>query len=234
MLLGSADCYAHSHPAGQIRLLTMGPTVGQLMSEQHISHEEDEEDEEDEEEEEVDDFVPRRRRNSSSGGQEKVSTKRARYSPSAPNGYAPASPRPAAPSRSQPFVFGSGPSHAQSSLLRPPPSGKPPLEHSILNVEPMDEFIHEIANFIHRLIANRTDPVEIEAKVGVLRDGSGQRLSLPIGAETSMSHDEICFCPIHLILVLVLTPDIPGIRFESNMSPVSCLCWVYRASSESF
>jgi polynucleotide 5'-triphosphatase len=67
----------------------------------------------------------------------------------------------------------------------------PPLSISILGVEPVDEFIKEVADFVHHMIINRPDVnghVEVEAKVGVLKDKmSGQRLLLPVLVETSMS-----------------------------------------------
>lgn len=66
----------------------------------------------------------------------------------------------------------------------------PPLSLSILGVEPLDEFIKEIADFVHYTILNRPPDlqgnVEVEAKVGMLRDrASGQRLMLPVLVETS-------------------------------------------------
>lgn len=67
----------------------------------------------------------------------------------------------------------------------------PPLSLSILGVEPLDEFIKEIADYIHHMIATRPDfgadaKVEVEAKMGVLRDRtSGKRLALPVLVETS-------------------------------------------------
>lgn len=64
----------------------------------------------------------------------------------------------------------------------------PPLSLSILGVEPLDEFIKEIADFIHHMIMTRPNmpgQVEVEAKIGVLRDLSGSRLSLPVLVETS-------------------------------------------------
>ncbi|KAJ6531012.1 mRNA triphosphatase CET1 [Mycena sp. CBHHK59/15] len=80
----------------------------------------------------------------------------------------------------------------------------PPLSLSILGVEPMDEFIKEIADFVHYTILNRPDiagKVEVEAKVGLLRDrASGQRLMLPVLVET------------------IIAPDSIDLRFESNMS----------------
>ncbi|KII90780.1 hypothetical protein PLICRDRAFT_106409 [Plicaturopsis crispa FD-325 SS-3] len=80
-----------------------------------------------------------------------------------------------------------------------------PLSLSILGVEPLDEFIREVADFIHHMINTRPDlkgaQVEVEAKVGVLRDRqSGKRLELPLRVET------------------ILTPDSIDCRFESNMS----------------
>jgi len=64
----------------------------------------------------------------------------------------------------------------------------PPLSLSILGEEPIDEFIREIADFIHHMIAtkaNFTGHVEVEAKIGVLKDRlSGQRVALPVLVET--------------------------------------------------
>jgi hypothetical protein len=67
----------------------------------------------------------------------------------------------------------------------------PPLSLSILGVEPLDEFIREVADFVHHLIATRPvdlqGEIEVEAKIGVLRErGTGNRLQLPILVETSM------------------------------------------------
>ena len=69
-------------------------------------------------------------------------------------------------------------------------SNLPPLSLSILGVEPLDEFIREIADFVHHMIMTRPDlgdaKVEVEAKVGVLRDKvQGHRLILPVLVETS-------------------------------------------------
>jgi polynucleotide 5'-triphosphatase len=59
-----------------------------------------------------------------------------------------------------------------------------------LGVEPLDDFIKDISDFIHYILTK--DPrisggkVEVEAKIGVLRDKtSGQRLQLPVMVETS-------------------------------------------------
>ncbi|KIJ62601.1 hypothetical protein HYDPIDRAFT_93898 [Hydnomerulius pinastri MD-312] len=82
-----------------------------------------------------------------------------------------------------------------------------PLSLSILGVEPLDEFIREIADFVHHMIMTRPNmgpdaKVEVEAKLGILRDrNSGQRISLPVLVET------------------ILVPNEIDLRFESNMSP---------------
>ncbi|KAF8158042.1 CYTH-like domain-containing protein [Crassisporium funariophilum] len=82
------------------------------------------------------------------------------------------------------------------NLPTPPqtrPTTLPPLSLSILGVEPLDEFIKEIADFVHHMI--------VEAKVGVLRErGGGGRIGLPVLVET------------------ILAPDGMDLRFESNMS----------------
>ncbi|KAF8208813.1 mRNA triphosphatase CET1 [Mycena galopus ATCC 62051] len=81
----------------------------------------------------------------------------------------------------------------------------PELSLSILGVEPLDEFIREIADFVHYTIVNRPPDlqgkVEVEAKVGLLRDrDSGQRVHLPVLVES------------------IIAPDSIPLRFESNMS----------------
>jgi len=87
-----------------------------------------------------------------------------------------------------------------------PGSSLPPLSLSILGVEPLDEFIREIADFVHHKIITRPNmhpqaKVEVEAKLGVLRDRSSrQRLMLPVLVET------------------ILTPNEIDVQFESNMS----------------
>lgn len=81
----------------------------------------------------------------------------------------------------------------------------PPLSVSILGVEPLDEFIREVADFVHHMIMTRAPDlqgqVEVEAKIGVLKDkGTGRRIALPVLVET------------------ILTPQGVDCRFESNMS----------------
>ncbi|OBZ68695.1 mRNA-capping enzyme subunit beta [Grifola frondosa] len=83
-----------------------------------------------------------------------------------------------------------------------------PLSLSILGVEPLDEFIREVADFVHFKISTRPPDtpghIEVEAKIGVLRDREGgQRLRMPILVET------------------ILAPGAVDCRFESNMTPVS-------------
>ena len=80
-------------------------------------------------------------------------------------------------------------------------SALPTLSLSILGVEPLDEFIREIADFVHHTIMNRpqdtTGTVEVEAKIGVLKDkSSGGRIMLPILSETSSyaSLNTYCRC----------------------------------------
>jgi polynucleotide 5'-triphosphatase len=68
-------------------------------------------------------------------------------------------------------------------------SALPPLSLSILGVEPIDEFIREIADFVHAKISQRPEylrgTVEVEAKIGVIRDKAmGSRLMLPVISET--------------------------------------------------
>ncbi len=69
----------------------------------------------------------------------------------------------------------------------------PPLSLSILGVEPLDEFILTIADWIHQLVgtvADRQDGslVEVEAKLGVLKfKDKNERLHLPVMTETSAS-----------------------------------------------
>ncbi|KAF5360375.1 hypothetical protein D9756_004919 [Leucocoprinus leucothites] len=82
----------------------------------------------------------------------------------------------------------------------------PPLSLSILGVEPLDEFVKEVADFVYHMITVVSPnyppgKIEVEAKVGILRDKqSGRRLELPVLVET------------------ILQPDSVDTRFESNMS----------------
>ena len=75
----------------------------------------------------------------------------------------------------------------------------PALSLSILGAEPLDEFVREIADFVHQMVKSHYREgtnvrVEVEAKIGVLRERtSGQRLALPVLAETSTS-----LSPLHV------------------------------------
>ncbi|KAG6902528.1 hypothetical protein C0995_015346 [Termitomyces sp. Mi166 len=100
----------------------------------------------------------------------------------------------------------------------------PPLSLSILGVEPLDEFIKEIADFVHHMIVNRPDvagTVEVEAKIGVLRDkANGQRIGLPVLVESNSidcrfesnmsvpaSSSQLKYSHLHLIDSFFLAPD---------------------------
>lgn len=71
------------------------------------------------------------------------------------------------------------------------PTNLPPLSVSILGVEPLDEFIREIADFVHHMIMTRPTNapnarVEVEAKIGILKyRNSNNRFALPVLVETS-------------------------------------------------
>jgi polynucleotide 5'-triphosphatase len=61
---------------------------------------------------------------------------------------------------------------------------------SILNVEPMDEFVRDVADFIHGCIVNANlrpgTLVEVEAKIGTLvQRGTRDRIFIPARTETS-------------------------------------------------
>lgn len=98
-----------------------------------------------------------------------------------------------------------------------PGASLPPLSLSILGVEPLDEFIKDIADFVHHMITTRPEGlnglIEVEAKIGVLKEkgGGGQRVRLPVRCES------------------ILEPGGMDVRFESNMSQVRflSLCVVY-------
>ncbi|TDL22201.1 mRNA capping enzyme [Rickenella mellea] len=104
----------------------------------------------------------RRRRRTSSPSQS--ASKKARYSPSAVE------------------------HNANSNGDSKPTSASEPLSLSILGVEPLDEFIREVADWIHGLIMSRPDlggHVEVEGKVGLLKYKDGNhRLNYPIRVET--------------------------------------------------
>ncbi|GAA5837669.1 hypothetical protein JCM11251_002290 [Rhodosporidiobolus azoricus] len=87
----------------------------------------------------------------------------------------------------------------------PPPARRQadlPLEPSVFNVEPIDEFTREVADWLWGFCAGLDwDKVEIEAKIGLLVDqrAGGSRVHLPVPIET------------------ILTDD-TGLKFQSNMT----------------
>jgi hypothetical protein len=96
-----------------------------------------------------------------------------------------------------------------------------PLSLSILGIEPLDEFIKEVADFVHHMILTRPDipngKVEVEAKIGVLRDRvSGQRLGLPVLVETSTCYFSSIVRPLLLTVQFYL-------RFLS-LRQISMMC----------
>lgn len=114
----------------------------------------------------------------------------------------PTQPRSASPPLKRPRRAPS-PARSDTSGHDSPNDGPslPPLSLSILGLEPLDEFIKEIADFVHHMIMTRPDhlhgKVEVEVKIGILRDRmTGQRLALPVLVETS-----ICCFPIHTAFV---------------------------------
>ena len=87
--------------------------------------------------------------------------------------------------------------HARTNGKAAATSVLPPLSLSILGVEPLDEFIREIADFIHHLITTRPPDlqgeIEVEAKMGIIKDrGTGNRLQLPVLVETSVINVTWC------------------------------------------
>ncbi|KAJ8520881.1 hypothetical protein ONZ45_g2401 [Pleurotus djamor] len=93
----------------------------------------------------------------------------------------------------------------------------PPLSLSILGVEPLDEFIKEVADFVHHHISNRPDlpgHIEVEAKIGLLKQkGADDRLKIDILGEAIL--------PTHR----------SDYHFDSNMSMVSFL-YSYQAGRD--
>ena|SRR5260221_9468857 len=83
-------------------------------------------------------------------------------------------------------------SNGHMSSVQPHQQHLSSLSLSILGVEPLDEFVKEVADFVHHMVISRSQEisnakVEVEAKIGVLRERSGQRLALPVLVETSTS-----------------------------------------------
>jgi len=111
----------------------------------------------------------------------------------------------------------------------------PPLSLSILGVEPLDEFIKEIADFIHHMIMvvspnYPSGRIEVEAKVGVLRDRvSGRRFELPVLVETSASRG-FFYAPSPLtFLTVAIIKSFSQTRLIFSSSPI-CLQYVFLLS----
>ncbi|GAA6006685.1 hypothetical protein JCM11491_003144 [Sporobolomyces phaffii] len=133
-------------------------------------------------------------------------TKRPRTSSSASPQLAMHPPPAPLPPPARPTSASSSSSSSSLSRARPlaPPPPPPPsaLEPSIFNVEPIDEFTREVADWLWGFCAPLDwDKVEIEAKIGLLVDHrqGGQRVYLPVPTEA------------------ILTDD-TGLRFQSNMT----------------
>ena len=108
----------------------------------------------------------------SNDGEDYPLAKRQRETPSPPGSAELKKPRvsPAAPSRAQ--------------------NGLPPMSHSFIGVEPVDEFILEIADWIHGLVTSRPPgtpgKIEVEAKLGLMKYHNGDtRIVFPVRTETS-------------------------------------------------
>ncbi|KAL8279911.1 hypothetical protein RQP46_007761 [Phenoliferia psychrophenolica] len=94
-----------------------------------------------------------------------------------------------------------GDAQQQQQQPQQQPTGPIPYEPSIFNVEPIDEFTREVADWIWAFAGDLNwDVVEIEAKIGLLVDTQMRsRKELPVPIETILTDDR-------------------GLRFESNMT----------------
>ncbi|KAL5501506.1 CET1 [Sanghuangporus vaninii] len=115
----------------------------------------------------------------------------------------PGSPTPDNNNVSKKARYSPSSSRPTTSNGMPPPLK--PLSLSILGVEPLDEFIKEVADFIHNRIATRPPDlegqIEVEAKLGVLKYRDADvRVAFPVRSETIIASDD------H--------------RFESNMTAI--------------
>lgn len=85
----------------------------------------------------------------------------------------------------------SPPGTVELKKARVSPNGMPPMSHSFIGVEPIDEFIIEIADWIHNLVRSRPrggppGVIEVEAKLGMLKyKSSEERVKFPVLTETS-------------------------------------------------
>ncbi|KAG8909994.1 mRNA-capping enzyme subunit beta, partial [Tulasnella sp. 408] len=178
---------------------------------------------EEEDDEEEDDFVDRPRRDTPppppAPAHSSNALKRKATEPQQPyGGRQPPQPSSSSAHPSSSANGGHGSSEPAAKKLRPDA-----LEPSILCAEPLDEFVLEIADWVHRVAQGRAN-VEVEAKVGTLIDTrSNERLSLPVLNETSGSPNvslstPLAKCFAQIYSPLVLSPDYPEIRFASDMT----------------
>lgn len=99
-------------------------------------------------------------------------------------------PRPTSSSSSTSSTS-SKPVSSARPLAPPPPPPPASLEPSVFNVEPIDEFTREVADWLWGFCSGlEWDKVEIEAKIGLLVDHrqGGQRVYLPVPTEASKLH----------------------------------------------
>ncbi|GAA6060867.1 hypothetical protein JCM10212_006247 [Sporobolomyces blumeae] len=111
----------------------------------------------------------------------------------------PLPPPPPPPSASASAPSASTPASAPHLARR---GSELPLEPSVFNVEPIDEFTREVADWLWGFCAPLDwDKVEIEAKIGLLVDSraGGSRVYLPVPTEAILTDDS-------------------GLRFQSNMT----------------
>ncbi|EOR01425.1 mRNA-capping enzyme subunit beta [Wallemia ichthyophaga EXF-994] len=89
----------------------------------------------------------------------------------------------------------------QNSAKRPrvEPMDTIKMEKNMFGLDPSDEFIKEISDWIWLKTKNCKHKVEVEAKVGRFLDQSAQRAGLPVAVETILSNTD-------------------GLKFESNMT----------------
>ncbi|TIB94478.1 mRNA triphosphatase CET1 [Wallemia mellicola] len=64
------------------------------------------------------------------------------------------------------------------------------MEKSIFGLEPSDEFIKEVSDWIWKHARNCEHKVEVEAKIGIFVDQTGQRAELPVAVETILTNTD--------------------------------------------
>lgn len=133
--------------------------------------------------------------------------KRQRFSPSAPD-YV------------KPEDNGVDDEKSRPGTARAAPGILATLEPCILNAEPFDEVMREVADWIYEMAMGH-EHVEVEAKIGLLIDtGTGQRLSFPIRTETSAFLRAI---PVIFRLMCASQSSSPAM-IASDSSPICPRC----------